>query len=61
MCNSAIMHAPLVPYAGCVPSLQSIYIQVTASLQQWSIFRRIAAKHGFAILQRGELAMDVAD
>jgi len=32
---------------------QSIYIQVTASLQQWSIFRCNAAKHAVAILSRG--------
>lgn len=29
-----------------------IYIQVTPSVQQWSIFRCIAGKHAFAIFQR---------
>lgn len=32
---------------------QSICIQVTVSLQQWSIFRRIAEKDAFATLQKG--------
>lgn len=51
--SAAALHAPHKQCIWlCAELRQSIYIQVTVSLQQRSIFRRIAEKDAFATLER---------
>lgn len=53
LCTFRVLYFSCIsPAVPCAFHRLSIYIQVTPSLQQWSIFRSIAEKHAFAIFQR---------